>query len=124
MEVSLREVEHDGAQVVLAGQLSDEHVVADGVAHVGQPLDLAQDVREPLELLLAARHPHEDGLLRVDGLVHGELGQLVGEVFEDGGEGRDANATAHEDDHVVRPPALVPLAEGPVNVDLRVVRRP
>lgn len=55
--------EHDGPEVKLALELSDEDVRANDVPLVGC-LHRAQDVRHPFKLLLAPRCPQENDLKR------------------------------------------------------------
>jgi len=121
LEVPLRQVQKDCPEVELVLELRDEDVVADDAPRV-LFLHLVEDLREPLELLLAARHPQEQHPLGLG--AEGGLRALMGDVLEDGGEGSHADAAPHQHGHFVVPPRLVALAVRPVHVDHRVVVSP
>ena len=82
---------------------------------------LANDVGEPLELLLRARHPQEVDFLARE--AHGGSARLEHDVLENGGKGRHAYAPAHKHGHFVAVPVLVSLAERAVQVQLESINQ-
>lgn len=76
-------------------------------------LDGAEQISKPFKGVGVGTDPIEVHLLEA------EVGALLGEFVEDGlenrGEGSDANASSHQEPHLVREYVLTGCAKGPVN---------
>ena len=97
-------------------ELCDENVHLQDVGDVF-PLDVAEDVDEPLKVAVGGTDPQE-----VD-LFTGNAGVTIGggtkdQIVEDGGVGGHPDAPAHHDGYLELVPVLVAAAERTFDADL------
>ena len=118
LEMIFANVEHGGAQIEFVEELRDENVHLQNVGHV-LALHVPQHVDEPLKVTVGRASPQKVDFLASYARVP-VGGCTEHQVVEDGGVGRDADASAHHDGHFEFVPVLISATEGAIQLDLGV----